>query len=226
MAIYVMGDTHLSLGTSKPMDIFPGWEGYLTRLEENWRRVVTDEDTVVINGDVSWAMKLEDTREDFAFLNSLPGQKLLSKGNHDYWWTTMKKMNTFLEQQGFSTLHFLFNNSYYVEGINICGTRGWLFDVGEAHDQMVMNREIGRLKMSLEAAQPEGERVAFLHYPPVYYGATSPEIIQVLEQYDVKRCYYGHLHGKSIRYAVQGEVNGIEYRLASADGLGFCPLKI
>lgn len=226
MAIFVLGDTHLSLGASKPMDIFPGWDGYLERLEANWRKTVAPEDTVVINGDVSWAMKLEDCRKDFAFLHSLPGQKLLMKGNHDYWWTTMKKMNAFLEKENLDSLAFLFNNSYTVEGVQLCGTRGWLFDVGEEHDQLVMNREIGRLKLSLEAAKEDLEKVVFLHYPPLYGLASTPELIGLMQAHGVKRCYYGHLHGKSIQYAVQGEVDGIQYRLASADGLNFSPLKI
>lgn len=227
MAIFVLGDTHLSLGASKPMDVFPGWEGYLSKLETNWRKLVGPEDTVVINGDVSWAMKLEDTREDFAFLDRLPGKKkYLMKGNHDYWWTTMKKMQTYLADQGFTTLDFLFNNAHLVEGVWLCGTRGWMFDQGEVHDRKVIDRETGRLRLSFQAAQGPEEKVCFLHYPPLFGTASTPEILAVMEEYGVKRCYYGHLHGKSIRCGVQGEVNGVQYRLTSADGLAFCPLKI
>lgn len=225
MAIYAIGDLHLSLGGSKPMDIFPGWEGYVQRLEKNWRRLVRPEDTVVIAGDISWAMRLEDTRTDFAFINALPGQKLLMKGNHDYWWTTANKMNTYLKQAGFDTLHILHNNAYHIEGCAICGTRSWLFDPDEPHDEKVMNREIGRLKMSLDAAG-DGEKLVFLHYPPVYPGTGAPEVQEVLRQYGVKRCFYGHLHGQSLRYAVQGNVDGVCYKLISADGLGFCPWRI
>ena len=154
MALFVLGDTHLSLGASKPMDVFPGWNGYVERLERNWRKLIKPEDTIVLAGDISWAMRLTDTRKDFAFLQQLPGQKLIMKGNHDYWWTTANKMNAYLKAEGFDTLHILHNNSYAVEGYAICGTRGWLFDVGEAHDEKVMNREIGRLRMSLDAAEP------------------------------------------------------------------------
>ena len=154
MALYVLGDTHLSLGGSKPMDIFPGWDGYVERLERNWRKLITPQDTIVLAGDISWAMRLTDTRKDFEFLQQLPGQKLIMKGNHDYWWTTANKMNAYLKAEGFDTLHILHNNSYTVEGYALCGTRGWLFDVGEPHDEKVMNREIGRLKMSLDAAEP------------------------------------------------------------------------
>ncbi len=225
MAIYAIGDLHLSLGAEKPMDIFPGWNGYLERLEKNWRALVSPEDTVVLAGDISWAMKLEDTAADFSFIQKLPGQKLLMKGNHDYWWTTANKMNRYLTAQGFDTLHLLHNNSYSVEGYALCGTRSWLFDPGEAHDEKVMNREIGRLRMSLDAAG-EGEKLVFLHYPPVYPGTGAPEVIETMKAYGVRRCFYGHLHGQSLRYAVQGDVDGIRYKLISADGLGFCPYRI
>ena len=130
MAIFTIGDLHLSLGAKKPMDIFPGWNGYLERLEESWKKLIKQEDTVVLAGDISWAMKLEDTKKDFAFLQQLPGQKILLKGNHDYWWTTAKKMERFFEENGFDTLQLLHNNSYYVEGVSLCGTRSWMFDVG------------------------------------------------------------------------------------------------
>lgn len=225
MAIYAIGDLHLSLGAEKPMDIFPGWNGYLERLEKNWRALVSPEDTVVLAGDISWAMKLEDTAADFSFIQKLPGQKLLMKGNHDYWWTTANKMNRYLTAQGFDTLHLLHNNSYSVEGYALCGTRSWLSDPGEAHDEKVMNREIGRLRMSLDAAG-EGEKLVFLHYPPVYPGTGAPEVIETMKAYGVRRCFYGHLHGQSLRYAVQGDVDGIRYKLISADGLGFCPYRI
>ena len=149
MALFVLGDPHLSLGASKPMDIFPGWNDYVDRLEKNWRKLITPQDTIVLAGDISWAMRLTDTRKDFEFLQSLPGQKIIMKGNHDYWWSTVNKMNAYLKAEGFDTLHILHNNSYSVEGYALCGTRGWLFDAGEAHDEKVMNREIGRLRTRL-----------------------------------------------------------------------------
>ena len=226
MALFVLGDTHLSLGGAKPMDVFPGWNGYVEKLEANWRKLVKPEDTVVLAGDISWSMRLADTRKDFAFLNGLPGQKLIMKGNHDYWWSTANKMNEFFRAEGFDTLRLLHNNSYTVDGCALCGTRGWLFDVGEPHDEKVMNREIGRLRLSLQAAEPGKERLVFLHYPPVYTGADAPEIVAVLKEYGIRRCFYAHLHGKAIRFAVQGEVDGIRYKLVSADGLQFCPYKI
>lgn len=233
MAIFALGDMHLSLGASKPMDIFPGWQNYLPRLEENWRKLVGPEDTVVLAGDTSWAMNIRDCEKDFAFIQSLPGQKLISKGNHDYWWTTANKMNAYLGEKGFDTLHILHNNAYLVEGKLICGTRGWLFDIGEPQDEKIMNREIGRLKASLAAADSIGgesgekpEKLVFLHYPPIYPNATAEGMVEALHEAGIVRCFYGHLHGQSIRYAVQGEVDGIRYKLISADGLGFCPYKI
>ena len=226
MALFVLGDTHLYLGASRPMDIFPGWNDYVERLEKNWRKLIKPEDTIVLAGDISWAMRLTDTRKDFEFLQSLPGQKIIMKGNHDYWWSTVNKMNAYLKAEGFDTLHILHNNSYSVEGYALCGTRGWLFDAGEAHDEKVMNREIGRLRMSLDAAEPGLEKLVFLHYPPVYTGTSAPEIVATLKEYSIRTCYYGHLHGNAIRYAVQGDVDGIHYKLVSADGLRFCPYRI
>ena len=227
MQLYGIGDLHLSLGVpEKPMDIFHGWENYMQLLEQHWRAMVQPEDTVVLAGDLSWGMTLPQAKADFAFLETLPGQKIILKGNHDYWWNSMKKMQQFFADNGFNSLHILHNNSYSVEGYAICGTRGWLFDVGEPHDEKVMNREIGRLKMSLDAAEPGLEKLVFLHYPPVYTGTSAPEIVATLKAYGIRTCYYGHLHGKSIRYATQGERDGITYRLISADGLSFCPYKI
>ena len=152
MALYVLGDTHLSLGASKPMDVFPGWNGYVERLKRNWRKLIKPEDTIVLAGDISWAMRLNDTRRDFAFLQELPGQKLIMKGNHDYWWTTANKMNAYLKAEGFDTRHILHNNSYSVEGYALCGTRGWPFDDVAAQGEKLMAREAGRLRMSLQAA--------------------------------------------------------------------------
>lgn len=225
MAIFTIGDLHLSLGTEKPMDIFPGWNGYVERLEENWRKLIKEDDTVVLAGDISWAMKLEDAKKDFAFLQQLPGQKILLKGNHDYWWTTAKKMERFFGENGFDTLHLLHNNSYHIERVSLCGTRSWMFDAGEAQDEKVMNRELGRLRASLQTAQSE-EKIVFLHYPPIYPNANAQQVIDVLKEYNVKKCYYGHLHGAAIRFAVQGIVDEIEYKLISADSLSFCPYKI
>ena len=226
MAIFAIGDLHLSLGTDKPMDVFPGWEGYLPKLEANWRRLIAPEDTVLLAGDTSWAMNLNDTRADFAFIQSLPGQKWLIKGNHDYWWTTTRKMETFLAANGFNSLHILHNNACLVGDTALCGTRGCPFDNAAAQGEKLMAREAGRLRMSLQAAGDAPHKIAFLHYPPVFPGACAEELVAVLHEFGVTECYYGHLHGKSIHYARQGVADGITYRLISADGLGFCPCKI
>lgn len=225
MAIFVMGDLHLSLDGEKSMSVFPGWQNYHQHIEENWRNVVSPEDTVVLAGDTSWAMKLEDTVQDFSFLESLPGKKLLLKGNHDYWWSTAKKMEDFFAAQEFHSLQLLFNNAHCVEGVWLCGTRSWMFAPDEPQDQKVMAREEGRLRLSLKAAG-EGEKIAFLHYPPVWATGQATDILALLNEHHVKRCFYGHLHGGSIRNAVQGMHEGIEYRLISADSLQFCPYKI
>ncbi len=226
MAIFAIGDLHLSLGTDKPMDVFPGWEGYLPKLEANWCRLISPEDIVLLAGDTSWAMNLNGTRADFAYIQSLPGQKWLMKGNHDYWWTTTRKMETFLAANGFDSLHILHNNTCIVGDTALCGTRGWPFDDAAAQGEKLMAREAGRLRMSLQAAGETPRKIAFLHYPPVFPGACAEELVAVLHEFGVTECYYGHLHGKSIHYARQGTVDGITYRLISADGLGFCPCKI
>ena len=225
MSIFSISDLHLSLGTEKPMDVFSGWENYVARLEENWRNLVNPEDTVVIPGDISWAMRLEECKADFAFLHQLPGKKILLKGNHDYWWSTKAKMERFLEQQGFDSITILHNNSILVEGVWICGSRSWMFDAQEEKDERVMARELGRLSASLSSAG-EGEKLVFVHYPPIYPNASADGVVELLEQFGVNRCFYGHLHGGAIRFAVQGERNGIVYKLVSADGLAFCPYKI
>lgn len=231
MAVFAIGDLHLSLGADKPMDVFPGWDGYLPKLEAHWRRLVAPQDTVVLAGDTSWAMHLRDTAADFAFLESLPGQKWLLKGNHDYWWTTARKMEAFFTEQGFASLHILHNNCCRAGELALCGTRGWPFDEpgGTAEQNAkLMAREAGRLRASLAAAGDAAEKWVFLHYPPVFPGgaASAQPLIDVLREYGVTHCWYGHLHGKSIHYAVQGVRDGIDYRLISADALQFCPCKL
>ena len=226
MALYVLGDTHLSLGASKPMDVFPGWNGYVERLERNWRKLIKPEDTVVLAGDISWAMRLNDTRRDFAFLQELPGQKLIMKGNHDYWWTTANKMNAYLKAEGFDTLHILHNNSYSVEGYALCGTRGWFYEEERGgHSAKIFNRELIRLEASLKAAG-EREKYCFLHYPPLYQGYRCPELLELIDRYRAERCYYGHLHGPTHRRAFEGRRGETDYALVSADYLGFVPKKI
>jgi len=228
MSLFAIADLHLSLGSDKPMDIFEGWHDYVTRLEKNWRGAVRDEDTVVIAGDISWAMKLEETKKDFSFLNSLPGQKLLIKGNHDYWWTTRAKIDSFLKTNGFDSLHIVHNNAYKIGGTGVCGTRGWIYNAASAEDVKIVNREAGRLNASIDDALRQGaDPVAFLHYPPVYDGMVCREILDVLLQRGIRKCYFGHIHGgQAARRAVTGEYKGIELRLISCDYLGFMPLLV
>ena len=224
MSLFVIADTHLSLSTDKPMDIFDGWSYYQQRLEKNWRAVVGEDDTVVIPGDVSWAMSLSQAVEDFRFLNSLPGKKIIMKGNHDYWWTTMRKMENFLKENEFDTISILHNNAYRVGDIAVCGSRGWFFDAEEETDKKVILREAGRLRASIEAAlKLGGEPVVFLHYPPVSQTQVCGEIYDVLVEYGIRHCYYGHLHSYSTRTAFTGEKDGIKFSLISGDYLEFLP---
>ncbi len=224
MAVFAIGDTHLSLGTDKPMDIFGGWQDYVSRLEKNWIKIVNPEDTVVIPGDVSWALNLEDTKADFEFLNSLPGKKLLGKGNHDFWWGTVTKMNAFLKENGFDSIEFLFNNAYEADGMALCGTRGWFFDDDCEQSEKVLMRECGRLKISIDAAKATGlTPVVFLHYPPISGGRICEPIMNILIEEQIDRCYYAHLHGQSIAYAFNGDYEGIKFSLVSADSLNFVP---
>jgi len=223
MALYAMGDTHLSLAVDKPMDVFGGnWTGYMEKLAAGLG-ALSEEDTVVLCGDISWGMTLAQAEPDFAFLNALPGRKLILKGNHDYWWTTAAKMNRFFEEKGFHTLHILHNNCYTYGDYALCGTRGWFYE--ETGDRKVFQRELGRLETSLKAGG-DLEKLCFLHYPPCYQGYTCEEIIALLERYEVRACYYGHLHGGSHRLAWEGDWNGVAYHLISADYLNFIPKKI
>ena len=223
MALYAIGDTHLSLASDKPMDVFGGgWEGYVDKLREGFAQV-EDGDTVVLCGDLSWAMGLEEGREDFAFLDSLPGRKLMLKANHDYWWNTAAKMNRFFQENGFASLNILHNNCYEYGAYALCGTRGWFYE--ETGDQKVFRRELIRLEASLKAAG-ERPKLCFLHYPPCYQGYVCREIIELLERYGVERCFYGHLHGGSHRLAVEGRYGQVDYHLVAADYLGFRPQKI
>ena len=224
MSLFAIADLHLSLGADKPMDIFPGWAGSVEKLEKNWRENVRPEDTVVIAGDISWGLEIGETKEDFAFLDSLPGTKLLLKGNHDLWFSTKTKVERFFEENGFSTLKILFNNAYEYGDYAICGTRGWMND---QTDKKVLLRECGRLRLSLEAGKKLGKKpLVFLHYPPVYGGGECYEILDVLLEYGIERVYYGHIHGYSAGYAINGIRNGIDFRLISCDYIQFNPIKI
>ncbi len=227
MALYAIGDLHLCLGSPKPMDIFGGaWLGYMDKLKEGMK-ILKPEDTVVLLGDLSWALGLEEAKEDFAWINEIPGRKIILKGNHDYWWSTAAKFYKFCEAYQFSNQFILNNNHYEYDGWAICGTRGWFFEEEKSgeHDEKVFKRELARLEASLKSAG-ELPKIAFLHYPPRYKGYTCPEILNLLVQYDVRRCYYGHLHGASHGLAMEGLWDGVDYRLVSADRVDFKPVLI
>ena len=227
MALYAIGDTHLSLTSNKPMDVFGGgWTGYVDKLRQGFA-CVGPEDTVVLCGDLSWGMSLQEAREDFAFLDALPGKKLLMKGNHDYWWTTVSKMNQFFQENNFTTFEILHNNCALYGDVALCGTRGWFYEEDRSgeHDEKVFKRELLRLEASLKAAGDMWKMV-FLHYPPRYRGYECPEILQLLEKYGVSRCFYGHLHGGSHALAMEGLWDGVDFRLVAADYTGFRPYKV
>lgn len=227
MAIYAIGDLHLSLGADKPMDVFSGWENHVECLEINWKNKVRGKDTVILAGDSSWGMTLQDSLADFQFIDQLPGKKLILKGNHDYWWASVGKMNSFFQNHGLDSLNILHNNSYYADGCWICGSRGWIFEKGGTHDQKIINREAVRLEASIQSTgQHPGERVVFLHYPPVYGEQISPQIIDVLVRHGIKRCYYGHIHGMAMKYASVGTYFGIQFSMVSADTIRFNPVRV
>ncbi len=227
MSLFSISDLHLSLTADKPMDQFAGWNNYVKKIEENWKNTVKAEDTVVIPGDISWGMTLEEAEADFTFIHRLPGKKLLLKGNHDYWWTSMAKMEAFFEAKGLTSLKILHNNCATVESIAVCGTRGWMFEDTAPHDAKLTAREAGRLDASVKSSVITGlEPIVFLHYPPVFGDQVSGDMIDIMHRYGVKRCYYGHIHGDSSRYAFQGEYLGINFRLVSADGVNFTPILV
>lgn len=227
MSVFTIADLHLSLGCDKPMDIFKGWSNYTARLENNWRKLVKDSDTVVIPGDISWAMSLSDAAADFAFIDSLPGTKIIGKGNHDYWWQTANKMNIFLNEHNFSTIKILYNNAFLADGISVCGTRGWFYDAEAEHREKILAREAGRLRTSLEAGVKLGGRlVVFLHYPPLDSERRCTEIFEVLGQYDIERCYFGHVHGEMTGRYADFMCENKRFSLISADFLSFCPKAV
>ncbi|MGE5613244.1 MAG: metallophosphoesterase [Bacillota bacterium] len=232
MAIYAISDLHLALSVDKPMDVFgEGWAGYMDRLEQNWRSTVTEDDYVLVPGDISWATYLDQVHDDFSFIHGLPGKKIISKGNHDYWWTTKNKLDGFIRDNGFSSIRFLHNNSYCIEGLTICGTRGWNMP-GETgfteEDNKIYQRELKRLEFSLECAKTAGDGriIAALHFPPFNSHGVFSEFFDIMLKYNVKICIYGHLHGPARKAAIEGNVNGIEFRLVAADHLGFKPLRL
>ena len=227
MALYTIGDTHLSLSRDKPMDIFgEKWKDHAEKLKSGFSAVGQD-DLTVICGDLSWGMGIEETKEDFLFIDALPGRKIILKGNHDYWWSTATKTRKFFEQNGISTRDILYNNCFDYGDYAICGTRGWFYEEekGNEHDAKIMHREIMRLETSLNAAG-DRKKLVFLHYPPVFQSYRCEEILQLLKKHEVRLCCYGHIHGKGCNFAFNGWMDGTEFRLVSADFVDFTPVRL
>jgi len=224
LSIFAISDLHLSFGSNKPMDIFHGWDNHTQRLFANWKRLVNVNDTVVLPGDLSWALKLEESEKDFEFLKSLPGKKILLKGNHDLWWSTANKIHNFLKEKEFNDVEIVFNNCAVCEGYAIAGTRGWFYD--NTGSKKVLAREAGRLEASLNAAEATGlPIITFLHCPPAYGDYVCHEILDVLQKHNIKKIYYGHIHGSGFNNALK-EFDGIKMQLISCDCIDFTPLKI
>ena len=200
MSIFVIADLHLSFKNPKPMNIFgDNWENHEEKIKNDWMKRVTDKDVVILPGDFSWAMNLEDAKPDFEFLNKLPGKKLLLKGNHDYWWTTVTKMRAYLKEHNFKNIDFIYNNSYLYEDKIIVGTRGWSDQ--EEKPEKIIKRENARLELSLkngiEQFGKDKEIIVCMHYPPFNeYEKLELNFIETMKKYNVKKCIYGHIHGK------------------------------
>lgn len=224
MSIYAISDLHLSFGTDKPMNIFKGWDNHTERIAANWKRLVREEDTVVLPGDFSWGLKLEETVKDFEFLEKLPGKKLLLKGNHDLWWSTAKKLHEFFLKNDFNSVDIIYNSCAVCEGRAIAGTRGWFYD--DTADKKVLLREAGRLEASLSEAEKTGlPTEVFLHYPPVYGDEVCHEIFDIIKSHGIKRVYHGHIHGAGFNNAVS-EYDGVKFKLISCDCIDFTPVLV
>jgi len=231
MSLFVIGDLHLSYGVpGKTMNIFNGWDNYQNLIEKNWNELIKNEDTVVLAGDTSWGMSLEQAGPDFDFINKLPGTKIVLKGNHDYWWSTKKKMEDFMKSEGFETIKILHNNHYAYKNYGICGTRGWVNVPGEsgAQDTKVLLREVQRLETSIKSAMSENlDPLVFMHYPPIFGSNFNYDILDILYRYKIRECYYGHIHGRSGHsLCVKGLYDDINFHLISGDYLQFIPHKI
>ena len=233
MALYAISDLHLSLSVDKPMDVFgKHWERYMERIKYNWEKEIVDDDYVLIPGDVSWATYLEQIYEDFNFINQLPGIKIISKGNHDYWWSTVSKLEKYVKENNFNTIRFLHNNSFTYKDAVICGTRGWNCPGDEQfsqEDEKIYNRELVRLELSLNQGIKNSfkEIIVALHYPPVNKDKDMASgFMQLLKKYNVNTCIYGHLHGEAQKDALIGMHEGIQFYLVASDYMNFSPLKL
>lgn len=230
MALYAMGDLHLSLGIKdKPMDVFgAGWQDYMEKINEKCRRVLTDDDLLLIPGDISWATYMQQATEDFDFIEALPGRKIISKGNHDYWWDTISKLNKFKIEKEYKTIEFLHNKFFVYDNMAICGNRGWVFSASQ-EDIKIYDRELSRLELSLAAAEKAGfdKKIVMTHFPPLpALQAGDGRMVDLMRKYGVTECVYGHLHNISPNENQTQTINGIRFRLVAADYLEFNPLKI
>lgn len=235
MAIYVIADLHLSFNDPKPMSIFgTNWKNHEEKIKKDWISKVKNDDTVLHLGDFSWVMHLNETLKDFEYLNSLPGKKILLRGNHDYWWTTKTKMERFIKESGFENISFMQNDSIEIENKIFCGTRGWsLLNTETDNSRKIISRECIRLELSIQNAlskyQEGKEIIVCMHYPPILKTNIEKnefsDFFRILKKYNIKKCFYGHLHGTSIKEALEGDILGIELHLVSADGLDFKLLK-
>lgn len=229
MSLFTIGDLHLCLGTpDKTMSVFAGWQDYQERIEKNWLENITADDTVVLAGDISWGMSLQQAAPDFHFIEKLPGQKIILKGNHDYWWTTLKKMEEFLDAEGCSSIKILHNNHYKYGDYGICGTRGWVNMPGEVQDEKVLRREVQRLETSIQSAVKAGlEPIVFMHYPPIFATNFNYDILEILYRYKIRDCYYGHIHGRSAHeLCVTNTYDDVNFHLIAGDYLQFIPQKV
>ena len=235
MSIWTIADLHLSFCVDKPMNIFgENWDNYEDKVKQDWLSKVKEEDTVILSGDFSWGTYLEETTADFRFINDLPGTKILLKGNHDYWWQTIKSMDKFLKENSFENIYFLHNNSYFVDNKIIVGTRGWNFDFNDSDFERIYERELIRLELSIkDGIQKYGEDkeiICFVHYPPItknmIENGIKSKYLEILNKYNISRLYYGHLHGASLKEAVEGNIDGVDLKLVSSDYLKFELLRV
>ncbi len=233
MSVFAIADLHLAHTMNKPMDIFgPRWENHTQKIRQNWIETVSENDTVVIAGDLSWGMRMEEAEADFRFLEDLPGHKIVLKGNHDYWWQTMKKLQEFRDRVGAKSVDFLYNNAYEAEDFILCGTRGWVLETPYSEENAkIVNRETERLRLSILAGEklrktcPEKELLVFLHYPPAYGNQRCRPICDLLKESGVKRIFYGHMHQADPSRLVR-QIAGASSELIAADHLRFCPIRI
>ena len=230
MRLFAIGDLHMSGGDDKPMDVFgPQWDRHFFHIRENWEALVGEQDTVLIPGDISWAMQLKDARADLEEIHSLPGRKILCKGNHDYWWNSITQVRGVLPP----SLSALQHSAADLGDVVVCGTRGWQLPTEDTppdpQDEKIFRRETERLRMALEEARQMAAGrpvIAMTHYPPLLAGNLDTPMTALMEEYGVHTAVYGHLHGGGIQCGFSGEHRGVRYRLVSCDSIGFAPAEI